>query len=360
MPGSIIKRKTGLFIVFDAGRQYRNGKWVRVQKWEKVEGGRREAEKQLALRVSEVHRGQFVDLKPILAAELVSRWWEAYAVVHLRVSTRRKNRHLLDGHLLPAFGSLPVQAITSEAMEQFKAERLQAGLSPRYVGHMVALWRQILHAGVRWGYLRANPCQHITKPPVRGEVMRCLSPAQTQALLREGGRWTPLYRLAVTTGMRLGELLAMKWCYLDWDRRRYRVEETLLYNQKRIFGPPKTDGSRASVVLTPTSMEELRSAFTPERELIFPSSRNTPINPRNVVLRHFEPALRRAGLPRIRFHDLRHTAASLMIHQGLHAKAVQRQMRHSSITMTYDTYGHLFPEALEVGMDGLDAALSEG
>jgi len=165
----------------------------------------------------------------------------------------------------------------------------------------------------------------------------------------------------------------MKWANVDWNQGKYFVRETLtrkMETQERGFASPKTEGSAQPVDLTPTCLDALtalRKYQAEERlkigddyqdlDLVFATTQGTPLNDRNVIQRVFEPALKNAGLRRIRFHDLRHTCASLLIAQGENPKYVQKQLRHASIQITFDRYGHLFPDANREAVRRLDDTL---
>ena len=225
-----------------------------------------------------------------------------------------------------------------------------------------------------WGYLRHNPAKKVKDPKIPRHEMDCLTPEEVRAFLDHvPGRWYAFFLTAITTGLRFGELLAMRWANLDWGRGQYFVRETLTRKTetKEVgFSVPKTEGSAQAVDLTPTCLDALKAHRARQAEgklqagegyqdldLIFATPKGTPLNDRNVVNRIFEPALKAAGLRRIRFHDLRHTCASLLIAQNESPKYIQKQMRHASIEITFDRYGHLFPDANREATRRLDATL---
>ena len=180
--------------------------------------------------------------------------------------------------------------------------------------------------------------------------------------------------MALTTGLRRGELLASKWDHIDWNKRQYHVRETISMPRKKdgpLFGEPKTAESRNAVDLTPTlvgAFQELRHQQAGEKlkagaeyrnfGLIFCQPNGMPFDPDNLVKRVFRPALVAAGIrSSLRFHDLRHTCAALLIAQGESPKYIQRQMRHASITTTLNVYGHLMPEVHHEAGERMDNVL---
>jgi integrase len=164
---------------------------------------------------------------------------------------------------------------------------------------------------------------------------------------------------AIASGLRIGELLAMKWANLDWHSGTYHVQETLTRKrdtQEAGLADVKTESSAQPVDLTPACLDALRDHLQRQKEirlkrgkdyqdmgLVFALDSGKPMNDGNVMNRIFHPALDDAELRRINFHGLRHTCASLLIAQGENPKYVQKQMRHASVQITFDTYGHLMP-----------------
>ena len=190
--------------------------------------------------------------------------------------------------------------------------------------------------------------------------MRALSPDQAQSFLEaaRGDKLEALYLLALTTGMRQGELLALQWKDINWNNGTLQVRRKIsrITNQGFVFSEPKTAKSRRSITLTQMAVETLkqhrlhqneqRLAAGPiweEYDLVFCNALGRPIEVGNMIRRSFRPLLQKAGLPIIRFHDLRHSCASLLLSMGVHPKVVQELLGHSQISVTLDTYSHVLP-----------------
>ncbi len=191
--------------------------------------------------------------------------------------------------------------------------------------------------------------------------MRPLSEAEARTFLdaarKAGDRFEALYVLAITTGLRRGELLGLRWDDADLDRGTLRVGRALVREGGRhVLGETKTRRGRRRVNLTSRTVAALKAHRKSQLEkrvrlaglyedhgLIFTSENGTPLNPGNLVKRSFKPLLKRAGLPEIRFHDLRHTCATLLLGRGVHPKIVQELLGHATIAMTLDTYSHYLP-----------------
>ena len=386
MRGSIQKRqikskKNGkpieqYYIVYDIGLQWDDEKGCqkRRQKWEKVQSPntRKHAEKLLAERLSQIHKGEFIEPKKITFREFTAKWLPTKS--ELRPSTMTLYDGFLRNHSVPNFGESEISKIRVEDVSTFKAAKLGEGLAPQTVLEMMGLLKQILQCGVDWEYIRSNPATKVSNPKILRREMDCLSPEEVRVFLAHAPqKWGALFLTALTGGLRLGELLAMRWRHLDWNNAQYFVNENLTRKRGRFEGGlarPKTAGSVAPVDLPESCLAALREHGRRQAEeklvagksywdndLVFATTQGKPLNDRNVTQRVFEPALKSAGLRRIRFHDLRHTCASLLIEQGENPKYVQKQMRHASVQITFDRYGHLFPETNRQAMKKMDEML---
>ena len=206
-----------------------------------------------------------------------------------------------------------------------------------------------------------EPVNPLQANPLQANRIRPLSSEETRMLLNEarGDRLEALYVLAVTTGMRRGEVLGLKWSDIDLEKATVSVRRTLTRtdNGKRVtLGDPKTKRSRRTIRLTPQAVEALRVHLEKQLQemealgdrysdqgLVFTTEAGTPINPSNLRQRSLAPLLKRAGLPHIRFHDLRHTCATLLLSKNVHPKFVQELLGHATIAITLDTYSHVLP-----------------
>ena len=213
---------------------------------------------------------------------------------------------------------------------------------------------------MRWNLVARNVAGLVDPPRPGHQEMQALSPEQTRTLL-EGARGGPLeaiLTLAVTTDMRKGELLALHWSDVDLDRGALRVVGTLQRhpNGHLVVSPPKTPRSRRQIELTPLALDALRRHRARQAEtrlllgpgwneggFVFPSSEGRPQDGGHLLSGQFRPLLRSQGLPVIRFHDLRHTAATLLLGQGIHPKIVSEMLGHSTIAITLDLYSHVTP-----------------
>ena len=220
-----------------------------------------------------------------------------------------------------------------------------------------------LHSALKqavWtGMIERNPASFVQPPKEPASEMAILNESQVSQLLiaAQGTRLETLIHLAVISGMRQMELLGLKWTDLDWNKQTLKIKRQLLkpHGEGVKFSSPKTRYSKRSIALGAKTIEILRKHNEQQQEeqhkageawkeygLIFTTQHGTPINPRN-LLRDYKKLLHTAGLPPIRFHDLRHTAASILLNQGVPVITVSRRLGHAKASITLDIYGHLIP-----------------
>lgn len=278
-------------------------------------------------------------------------------------------------HILPSLQRVPLSRLQPYHLQRLYQERLTAGLAPMTVRHIHALLHRSLRDAHRWGLVARNVADLVDAPRAPRNELRTLNRQEASRLLAaaRADRLDALYVLALTTGMRQGELLALRWRDLDLNAATAKVGGSL----QRIDGKlsivePKTSSSWRQVALTTAAVEALRrhravqaeerlglGAAWEDRDLVFANEAGRPIDVRNLMRRSFLPLLERASLPRIRFHDLRHTAATLLLEQGTHPKLVAELLGHSRIATTIDLYSHVTPAMHRQAAATMDALLAQ-
>lgn len=334
------------------------------KKWLRRCPTKRDAEKLLTQEVSKFQANGWYPTTPVLFRDFAERWFRECVEGRLKPSTAHGYRSSLRAHLLPFFGAYRLDRITPDAVQCFVTERLRERMNPSTLNRVIRQLHTILERARRWRYLAENAAAIVERPRIRKRHMEYLRPEEIGPFLEAAPpERRLLFKTAILTGLRMGELLAMKWEHLDWQSGRYHVTESLWRGRGGYqFVSPKTETSRRAIRLQPSLLAELRSHRASQDQLtldledeyadhglIFCQASGRPLDARNLLQRDFWGSLRRAGLRRIRFHDLRHTFAALLIAQGAHAKAIQEAMGHSSIAVTMNTYGHLVPRALGRG-----------
>jgi len=311
-------------------------------------------------------RGDWLDprLGKVTFADWADEWLGQLS--HLKPKTRLDYEVNLRRHVLPVLGELPVGSIDRPMMKTFTSDLTAGGAGPDVVRIAAQVARHVLAVAVDAGALKANPASALRLVRQRKSEMLFLRPEEVQALAEA---ITPPYgaliRFAAYTGLRAGEIGALRVKRIDFRRGRVEVAESVSdVAGQLIVGPTKTYANR-HVPMPPRLLDELSTHLGQRRndreELVFTSSQGGQLRHGNFYKTKFKPAVRAAGLPDgLRFHDLRHTYAAFCIASTADPYAVMRRMGHSSITVTYDTYGHLFPERDAEVTDALEAMFQRG
>jgi integrase len=293
----------------------------------------------------------------------------------IRASTHRRYSDLVRVHLIPGLGRINLAKLTAQQVQLFYTRTLASGLSPTTVHHVHGVLHRALDDAERMGLVHRNVSEQVRAPRRNAAEMQTLTEAQAQLFLETvaNDRFAALYVLALTTGMREGELLALRWQDVDLERAtlqvRLNVQET---TGRYILAEPKTAYSRRSIALCAMAIDALlqhRARQNAERlhlgagwdtslDLIFPNAIGGIMIPHNLAKRSFKRHLARAGLPNIRFHDLRHTAATHLLSRGVHPKVVSEMLGHADIAITLRVYAHVMPHMQRMAADVMDRIYS--
>lgn len=313
--------------------------------------------------------------------DAVAAMWLASIQGRRRPKTVEGYERLLQVHVLPAFGSRPVGAITYGDVDRFLRSIEGLGRKPGTVRNAFFVLKMVLDYAIRAGNLRVNPCTNVDLPSGRSPEMLFLTGAEVRLLASAiDERWESLqasrraasgsasYGLLVETaaftGLRAGELSALRMANLDlWRGTLHVVSAVSIVKGRRVEGPPKSRAGRRTVIVNRSLSERLRAHFGDrvlDRDaLVFTEADGTPLKFGSFYSQRFKPAVR-AVLPEhlhgLRFHDLRHTYASLLVEQGAHPKEMAELMGHSSVTITLDRYSHVMPRMTSALADRMDTA----
>lgn len=299
--------------------------------------------------------------------------WVADKKTSARPGTVRGYESKIRVHILPALGTIALAKLTPQRLQSFFSERLVSGLAPQTVHHLRAILRAALGDAAKWGLVVRNAADLVDPPRVPHEEFRPLAPAEAQALLEavKGNRLEALYSVALALGLRQGEALGLRWQDCDLEVGTLRVSQSLQRIDKAFqFVEPKTARSRRTLALPAIAAAALRAHRTRQLEerlaagpmweehgLVFTRPNGMPLHGSNVT-RDFQRMLERAGLRRLRFHDMRHACASLLIAQGVHPRIVMETLGHSQIGITMNLYSHVLPEAQRQAAAQMDAVLT--
>lgn len=304
--------------------------------------------------------------------EHLEAWLRDSVEPRVAPNTLQKRIWAASNHIAPALGHLSLSEVSPREVQALYAQLSREGYSAATRREVHVTLRQALGQAVRWGLLSRNPAspefvdapkqskQH-RRSEAEEEEVRALSDQQAQELFAyaegRGSRWRHYYVVAVRTGLRPGEALGLRWGDLDLraDPASLRVRRTLDTHHAPRFGPPKSDASRRTLALHHEAKEALvlqqemlagEGLLREPHDLVFPSQVGTPMNSGNLRKKHLQRDLAGASLPKLTLHELRHTFASIMLHEWhVPPAVVQKMMGHDSIRMTMDLYGHLVPGA---------------
>ncbi len=360
--GSIYQRADGRWVAeLDLG--YANGHRRRRPLY-----GRTQAEVRAKLTTArhELDQGIEPPDERLTLGQYLHRWLTEIVAPNRRPRTSESYTYLVTRHIEPTLGRERLARLTPGQVQRLEAQKLAAGLSPRTVQYLHAVLRKALGDAVRTGLVPRNVAGLVEAPRVRRAEVQPLTPEQSRAFLEavEGSPDRPLYVVAMALGLRRGEVLALRWEDVDLDAAALTVRHTLreVPGGAYVLDEPKTERSRRTLALPPFVVGALRAHHTAQARVrlrrvrlaagdewhddgyVFTTDVGLPLHGR-VVLHRFQRALLHAGLPRLRFHDLRHGAASLLVAQHVDLKVVQEVLGHAQLATTAEIYAHLLPEA---------------
>ena len=372
MAGQIIKRgdRTYLVRIF-TGRDPETGKRTFHNKT--IKGTKKDAERYRTKKLREMHTGTYVDDTDQTVAQYLEEWLRTAVKPRVRSRTLYGYQRIVEKQLGPALGSYRLHELTPAIIQRLYTDMTERGLAPRTVRYAHAVLRNALGQAVKWRTLAVNPADAVTVPKQQRREMRAFSAPQAGAFLKaaESDDLHALWVVLLTTGMRPGEALALRWS--DQDGDTVRVVRTLVRvpGKPARFEEPKTPRSRRAIPLTASCVRALAThrsrqaaarlaagAEWADLDLIFPTATGEPTDT-SAISRRFRAIVAGVeGLPTIRLYDLRHTCASLMLASGENPKVVAERLGHATITLTLDTYSHVLPGMQRDATDRLERLLA--
>ena len=334
---------------------------------------RKECESRLRAAIAAAESGKALVTSKMTLRGFTEQWLET--IEHsVRPATLRRYADTVRNHVLPSLGSAQLAKIGPPHLQQLYKDKLESGLSPTTVNFLHVTLHDALKQTVRWGLIERNPTELVDPPPRTQPEFETWSAEQTRAVLAAGDETglAALWRLALLTGMRRGEVLGLKWEDIDFATGTLSVRRTLTRGKGGTWelGQPKTKSGRRSIALPASCVDALKhhrarqaeerlrlGAIWEDQGFIFTGHTGHPLHV-NTLMYQFKKLIEAADVPSIRFHDLRHTCATLLLSQGVHPKIVQERLGHANISMTLDRYSHVTPDMQRQAADTLDAALA--
>lgn len=407
MRGSVRQRTKGSWeIKYDIGL---DDKGVRQQRTRTVVGRKSDADIERTRILQEIARGTYVDKRRSdkteptaeseapLTVEAFMRRWLADVRTSFRETWYWRCSKMIDNNIVPCLGAIPLAELTSVQIRDWIDWSLEQGgrvkkgrpvsaahqpgepLSRQTVLHHSRVLRQALDVAVKWELIAKNPTRLVKLPrPVQTE-MTALNEEQVKLLLEVVEAvcpsMRPLVMLAVQTGARRSELIALKWEDIDWDQKRLMICRSVEYGKagKFTLKEPKTKAGRRNIPLSQFALDALRQQKGVQAEqrlrcgpawkdhgFVFTQEDGGMLNPNRITSLFYQLWQRPtssgwvAGVPRIRFHDLRHTFASLLLHKRLDIKLISTMLGHASVAITLDRYSHLMPGSDEQVAEAMD------
>ncbi|NIV39789.1 MAG: tyrosine-type recombinase/integrase [Anaerolineae bacterium] len=323
---------------------------------------RREARKLLEARLRPLNEGRLRPQATVTFGQFVEEQWKPAVLPLLKPSSVRYYTLLIKRHILPVFEHDRLCDIHRAEVQAFLVEKRRVGCSSSHVHGLRTVLSKVLQTAVEWGYLESNPVRGIRLAgyePVRQRLMLSLPDfRRLLAVLREPCR--TIVVLLVLTGLRIGELLALRWKNVDLRLGAVQVRETV--SARGVFGTAKTRSSRRNVPLSAPACDALtlhqsRCIHTQPDDLVFSTRNRTPLNYVHLLVRVLHPACERLKLPKIGWHGLRHMHATLLGEVGESLRTAQALLGHSDLQTTLNVYTHPIPESQRRAVDKIAGIL---
>ena len=374
MRGRIIKRKgsNNYTIVLQLGLDPSTGK--RKQQWITAGPSKREAEKQMAKLINELDNGTYIAPNKITVAQYLQRWLAECGKPSLTPRSYERYRGIIEKNLIPALGRIRLIDLRPEHVQRHYASLLDKGLAARTVRYDHIVLHGALRMAVKWQLVPRNVADAVDPPKARNSEMQTWDSDEVATFL-EAAKSTPyhvLFYAALYTGARRSELLGLSWRHVDFIYSQINIERGLHWTKDKgyIFIQPKSAKSKRNIALSPSLVLLLKEHREKqecarlligkplsEDDLVFAHDDGTPLFP-NSVSRAWTMLASNVGIKLIRFHDARHTHASLLLKQGAHPRIVQERLGHSTIATTLDVYSHVTPGLQEAVAARFDEAMS--
>jgi integrase len=379
MNGRVFRRsKSGPWIIrydLPAGQNEK-----RQQKQESCPGlTKKQAEHKLRDTITAINNGTFVLPSKMTVGGYLNKWLEDYATNSVGPKTFERYAQFIHQHIIPALGDKYLDKLRPIDIQEYYSEALKTGrldgkggLSALTVLHIHRLLHKALVQAVKWQMLVRNPVDAAEPPRIERKEMKVISGDQITQLIAttEGTMFFIPVLLAVTTGMRRGEIMGLKWDDIDLNTGCLTLRRAVIQiGEKLMFKAPKTQGSRRTIVLPKAAIAGLKAHKEQQdaekrlfgegyqkNDLVCAMPDGQPIPPDDISNK-FRWIVKRAGLPYMRFHDLRHTSATILIASGVPVKVVSERLGHCNTSITQDIYTHVLPNMQQQAADVMDALL---
>jgi integrase len=344
---------------------------------------RKEVQEKLKIALREQQQGTLVTAPEQTVKQFLDDWLENSHKQNIRPRSHERYEQIVRLHIIPYIGKVQLQKLAPQQLKKLYADKLKEGLSAITVTAIHNLLHRVLDDAVKWDLLARNVCDRVSPPRKEHREITPLTVEQIHQLLEaaSGHPQEALFVLALHTGLRRGELLGLKWQDISFTEGTLQVRRILNrvptkmvkeVGQRYIEAEPKTKKSRRNIFLTESALDALKQhqsrqmdarlkagAAWENHDYVFCTPLGRHLTPGHDALVQLKKLLAKAGLPEIRFHDLRHSSASLLLSLGVHPKVVQELLGHTQISMTMDIYSHVLPTMQKEAMEKLNRKLQQ-
>ncbi|MCY6485341.1 site-specific integrase [Clostridium aestuarii] len=376
MRGHVRKRGKTYSFVVDIGRDENN---KRKQKWYSGYKTKKEAEKALNDTLNKIEKGEYFISENISLKNYLRKWLEDYVELTLSTKTIKSYKEMIDWYIIPNIGNIPLNKLKPLNIQNFYKKCInEFNLSGTTTLYCHRILHKALKQAVLWQMLNSNPADAVEKPKKSKKQLQVLNTNHVEKLLnrlKETTLYMPVL-LALTTGLRRGEICGLKWSDIDLENKTLYVKEQLQSNNGILeLVPTKTAGSKRKIILLDFTLPILKqhrkhqlqnklllgNEYTDNNFVICQTNGN-PYNPDYITgnfARHISKLSKELNIPKIRFHDLRHTHATLLLKQGINPKVVSERLGHSQVSLTLDTYSHVLPDMQKEAAEKLNDLLAK-
>lgn len=358
MTGHVAKKGNRYYVVLEM-KDPATGK--RKQKW--ISTGltrKREAEAELVRIIEEHRRGEYVQPSNMTVKELLLRWLEDDAKLSVATLTYERYESIVKTHLIPHLGGIALKDLAAPMVQRYYRSAVESGLSPTTVRQHHVVFSRAIKRGMQWGLVARNVLDGLSPPKKEDAEVEFWEQDEMTRFL-EAARTSPyyvLYAVALGTGMRRGELLALQWKDIDFNEQTITVRRSLVkVGPPPVFKSPKSKSGWRLLPISPQLVRLLRRQRAKVAEdklrlgeryedydLVFCIDNGRPLRANNLIRRDYRSTIEKAGIRYINFHGLRHTHATDLLRRGVHPKIVSERLGHHSITITLDLYSHVTPQ----------------
>ncbi|MDR4171175.1 site-specific integrase [Bacillus nitratireducens] len=357
MKGHIIKRGSKYSFVLDIGPHPETGE--RRQRWFSGYKTKKEAQTDLAKKITELNEGTFVDPSKITLKEYLIEWLEIKKM-SVEKSSLSRYQSSINTHIIPSIGMVPLHKLNVMHIQKCYQSGLNSGIANNTILFQHRVLRAALNLAVKQNIISRNPATLAVIPKTEKSSIQTWTEAEVKQFLlhSQESRYHIGYLLAITTGMRLGEVLGLRWQDVDFNNHTVTINQTLGHDNK-IKTSAKNNSSKRTIPIPLEVIEELKRRklqINKDKLRIGPAYHDLDlitcnnlgkVTTRSTFTSHFNKVIENAGIKKIKFHDTRHTHATLLLKQGVHPKVVSERLGHSDISLTLRIYSHVLPNMQE-------------